>query len=739
MTSSAAQATKRAAIRLYRRSLHDGAAILLDFGVAAIISVLSVSVAMVIDLISQFHHDLSFQLTYVRSGQLSFLFSGIAYLNYTMLCTFVAGMVVQLFGISDAGYGGLTKLRAHMFGFRHLDFAPRMLSIHRSAARLVACGLVVGAGVSVGKESVLILTGAAVYHQLTRLLRSPAPRDDPRAIIGVVAGFVAAFGSPLTALVFCMLDLPRSVRSMRALRGALPVAVMTLLMVYTLNCSVRSKLSYAPAIGALSVALPSMSDVGRQWNIPLLLTLPLLGVACGLCGALLGGAINLVSVGRRIIQTRSSAWFVLTCVGGISSISFFIPTLMGRLDQDLASSLYMAGVVKQADDPYMTELVGIFLVKLFLTAVSYGVPVPGGLIMPTISIGAVIGAMHAVVARAMPWTWGTSIRLSQHGVTPYPAPAVIETGMFAICGSCGLLSTIMSPVTAVVLLVEVTGAVHLLPALIITAISSRWVASLIHAPSPDRPAVSAADVPVPPAVDDPIDPTAPVSLVMSDDVLCVPRVTTGAGLGDFLYGTYYPLFPVVDGRVPRGALLREDLAALAARLGPNDQVDLAVECPLQDVAIVAPDAGLQMVHELFRANLAAVLVCDSARGMSVTGIVTKRDLIRLPKPEVGRVDVGPDRLTPHGYTSINGDVDSDESPTPIPDLEVDTDRQDAGTPSTEITPQGGQTDGQRPVARLRQQERVPQSPTVATGTGHRGRAEYSRLADILDLRANRNF
>ncbi|KAG9397511.1 Chloride channel, voltage gated [Carpediemonas membranifera] len=688
----------------------------LDVFVAVTVAVLAIALSIAVDLLTTLHHNISFQLTYVQSGKISTLFSLIAYINYGMLLSFFAGVLVQLFGKTTIGNCGFVRLKAHMAGFRHLAFVPRMFSIPRSTARLIACALSVGAGVSVDKESVIVITGVAVMYNVGRipLLRRAVDWEICSAI-GLVSGFTAAFGSPITALLVCLEDMPRTMKSAKAITRSIPVAVWTVACVYLLNTHIRSNLSDSIFRGSQSAAMPVLSAVAEHYNVRILLTLPLLGVVLGLVGLTMTCTMRLAASLRRFAMERSSAWFTLTIIGGICSIAYFTPTLMGRADWHLISSLYEAGVVHEADELSAKELVGILIFKALFTCVSYGAPSAGGLLVPVAAVGGVVGSLFAGVLSILPFSWGTIVYFPKSGGANYSAPAMIQRGFFAMAGSAGLLAaSFLSPYTSATLICEMTQSISMLPALLLTTAVAHWTMSVFGKPIQDRLDYVIDEVPV--AVSEPpvIAQELTVAAVMSGPVNMAPRSVTAASIPEFLYGNYFSFFPVEGDlkNVPIAMIRRDSLVELEKTLTAEDgeEADITIACPTEPLVIVPASTPLSVAYDMIDRGVSTLCVCDPLDGMKCVGIVTRRDLTATltlepeqeSEPEdmveVDRCEVPDTPVAQHADSTASLDVLGDSM------------RSNAGTGS-------------------RRSQR-------AHGRGNVG---YSRLVDMLDMYQGADF
>lgn len=100
-------------------------------------------------------------------------------------------------------------------------------------------------------------------------------------------------------------------------------------------------------------------------------------------------------------------------------------------------------------------LVGIFVLRFVFSMISYGSGLPGGIFLPILNLGAIIGAIYAVF-------------MHQIGVLPlaYESNLII----FAMAGYFACISK--APFTAIILVTEMVGSLgHLMPLVVISLVA----------------------------------------------------------------------------------------------------------------------------------------------------------------------------------------------------------------------------------------------------------------------------
>ena len=284
-------------------------------------------------------------------------------------------------------------------------------------AKFVSGVLVTLAGLSLGREGPSVQLGGSAAKAVSRGLKRP--RGEERLLItcGAAAGISAAFHAPLAGVLFAVEEIHRE------FSAPLVIAVMTASAVADFVAS--NLLGIAPVV--------SLGYMGELPHIDYIAVI-VLGVLSGFLGAgynkglyfLKDVAKKLDSFGRG---TRITIVFVLSAV-----LAFVAPQLLCGGDALIAS-------LGESWTWSPTTLIALLLAKAAVTAMAYSSDAPGGTLMPLVAIGCTWGALFGlIVVRA----WG------------------MDTGYvtnFIALGMAGIFAaSVRAPVTAVVLVFELTGS-----------------------------------------------------------------------------------------------------------------------------------------------------------------------------------------------------------------------------------------------------------------------------------------
>ena len=306
-----------------------------------------------------------------------------------------------------------------------------LLSLRIAAGKIVLTLLGLLGGASIGREGPTVHVGAAIMFSFGNLARFPQHFMDRGLILaGGAAGIAAAFNTPLAGIVFAIEEMSRSFeqRTSGTILTAVVIAGITAI-------AIQGPYTY---FGTSNASLPLSSS----W---------LAVLVCGVLGGGLGGLFSrgLISSTRKLApwHLKYPLRIALICGLGIAIIGIFSGGSTYGTGYDEAR-LLVTGEGK-LDPSYP-------LMKLFATFVSYLSGIPGGIFAPSLATGAGIGAFFA--------QWFTAV----------PIETIVLLGMVGY-----FTGVVQTPITAFVIVMEMTGNHGMLLPLMLTALLAQGTSKLI--------------------------------------------------------------------------------------------------------------------------------------------------------------------------------------------------------------------------------------------------------------------
>jgi len=310
-----------------------------------------------------------------------------------------------------------------------------VLSLRLAAGKVLLTSLGLCAGASVGREGPTVQIGAAIMHAMGRWIRLPIQDIDRTLILaGGAAGIAAAFNTPLAGIVFAIEELSRSFEERTS-----GTVLTTVIVAGITAMAVVGNYTY---FGRTDAVL----DLAAAWR-PVLI--------CGLGGGLLGGMFARILIAVSLgLPGRIGEWikdhpFVFAALCGLG---------MAILGVMSGNSIYGTGYeeAKGLIEGKGQLPASFGLMKLAATVLSYVSGIPGGVFAPSLAVGAGLGADLA------PWLPG------------------IPVGALAILGMVAYFTDVVqAPITAVVIVMEMTDNQSLTLPLLAAAVIAFGVSRLV--------------------------------------------------------------------------------------------------------------------------------------------------------------------------------------------------------------------------------------------------------------------
>ncbi len=281
-------------------------------------------------------------------------------------------------------------------------------------------------GQSVGREGPAIHLGAGAASRLSRMMRLPHNSRYTLLACGVAAAIAASFDTPMAGVIFAM---------------------EVIVMEYTIIGFVPVILASVTGTVVSQLVFDSATPLVTSDNtLKSLLELPFM-VFAGLTLACLASAfirINILacSWGHRPLWLRFSLAGALTF-----TVAWFVPEVMGlgydTLNQAAAGSLALK------------TLVIVAAAKLLTSAIVVGLGVPGGIIGPTLVMGACVGGVLGYTAE---WLYSTP---------------TADPGFYVILGMTGMMAAVLNaPLAALVAVLELSYNPHMIfPSMLVIVIA----------------------------------------------------------------------------------------------------------------------------------------------------------------------------------------------------------------------------------------------------------------------------
>lgn len=343
---------------------------------------------------------------------------------------FLAGWLVQRLAPEAAG-SGIPQVKASLAN------VPIKLSWRVALIKLLSAIIALGSGITLGRQGPTVQVGAGLAAGMSRTFPTSPEHRRQMIAAGAGAGLSAAFNAPLAGVLFIIEELLQDLSGL-----TLGTAIIA--------CFIGGVISRLLGGGSLQLNLELM-DYSSRFSLQEIPIFLLLGVLAGLLGAVFNhGLIFSIKTYRRL---HISLPLRVALAGLISGL---IVALLPEYYRDNAGLReYMI-----ASQPNLLLAIITFITQFILTLIAFGSGAPGGLFAPSLILGSCLGHIVGVCEFQL---WG------------FGSPTT-----YALAGMGGFFSAVSKvPITAIVIIFEMTTDFNLVLPLMIVSVTSYLVADQV--------------------------------------------------------------------------------------------------------------------------------------------------------------------------------------------------------------------------------------------------------------------
>ena len=306
--------------------------------------------------------------------------------------------------------------KTHETGVVHvmerLAYHQGRLPFRNAVAQFFGAALSIISGHSVGREGPSVHLGATSGSQIGQWLRLPNNSLRTLAACGIAAAISASFNTPLAGVIF----------SMEVVLMEYSVVSFAPVILSAVTATTLTRLAF----GSDRVfSIPAM-QLGSLLELPYVI---IMGIILGCIAALF---IHLLQHSTSLSKGWP-IWIRCTLAGGIVGlIGMAVPEVMG-IGYDTVNQALLGQLA-------LTALLVITAAKIVASALGLGLGLPGGLIGPTMVIGALAGGATGIIADT--WLPGQ----------------IASPAFYALIGMCTMMgATLQAPLAALTAMLELTA------------------------------------------------------------------------------------------------------------------------------------------------------------------------------------------------------------------------------------------------------------------------------------------
>lgn len=351
---------------------------------------------------------------------------------FVLITVSISVFLVRKYAPETAG-SGIQEIEGALDGVRPMRW-QKVIPI-----KFIASIFSLGSGMLLGREGPTIQLGASIGKMIKDTLAPESIKDNPLISSGAAAGLASAFNAPFAGIIFVIEEMHEHFKWNFFSVAAIMIGAGSSDMV------VRTLIETKPSI---EMSIFSSPEPGSLWLYILLgVLLSILGYTFNLL--LLKSLDNFQFLNKKPIILTG---FIVAIT--ITSIGIYYPEMIGGGYHT---------VTKVLDHSFSLSFLLILLVaRMLLTLFSYGTGVAGGIFVPLLTLGVIVGMFYGSVMQDL---------FPEH---------ISHSGVFAVAGMAGIFAaTVRAPLTGLVLAVEMTSNYELILPLILTTVSASVITTLM--------------------------------------------------------------------------------------------------------------------------------------------------------------------------------------------------------------------------------------------------------------------
>jgi len=351
----------------------------------------------------------------------------------------LVGPLVYFFAREAKGHGVPEVMEA--VALRGGRIRPRVAIV-----KSLASALSIGSGGSVGREGPIVQIGSALGSSLGQLLRLSEDRVRNLVACGAAGGIAATFNAPIAGVFFAL----------EIILGEFTIQGFSTVVISSVAASVIGRVVFGDFPGFV---VPTEYGIASLWEF---LFFPVLGALVALFG---------------VLYTRSIYWaedvfdswkqvpeWVKPAVGGalLGILALAYPVLTG-VAWDHVPQVYNVGynIIESAlaNELLIGTALVLMFAKLIATSLTIGSGGSGGVFAPSLFIGAMLGSAFELILKSI-----------------FPN-IIAPEGAYALVAMAAIFAaSAHAPITAILILFELTGDYRLMLPLMLTVVVATLVA-----------------------------------------------------------------------------------------------------------------------------------------------------------------------------------------------------------------------------------------------------------------------
>ncbi len=451
--------------------------------------------------------------------------------------------------------------------------------------KILASAISIGSGGSVGREGPIVQIGSSIASTLGQIIKVPQNLHRTLVGCGAAAGITATFNAPIAGVLFAV----------EVILGDFGLATFSPIVLASVTATTVSRHYF----GNFPSFIAPVYEVVSLWEFAFY---PVLGIACGLIALLF---ITTLYGFEDLFDSLKMPEYLKPALGGL---------LVGII---IVKWPYVFGVgygginMALKNQVPIILLVSLVFLKILATSLTIGSGASGGIFTPSLFIGAMSGGAFGYFIHSM-----------------FPTISA-SPGAYALVGMGAVVAgTIQAPITAILILFELTGSYSIILPLMLACILSTIITTSLKRGSIYTIKLMRRGVEISRGWEQSVLMTMTVREIMNDKVVTIPEsMHLGDILNTFKSSDASYLHMVNEEDELTGIISFRDIRAVL-REESLSRLVVAKDVATTDVITVLPSDNLQRALKILGGkDISQLPVVSEANFKKVIGTVTKRDVM----------------------------------------------------------------------------------------------------------------
>jgi CIC family chloride channel protein len=546
---------------------------------------------------------------------------GMAYIVFVpALGGLIVGLLVYYFAREAKGHGVPEVMEA--VALRGGRIRP-IVAIVKSLASSIS----IGSGGSVGREGPIVQIGSALGSTVGQIFHFSDDRIRNLVACGAAGGIAATFNAPIAGVIFAL----------EIILGEIGVHHLSTVVISAVSASVIGQAVFGdlPAF-----TLPIKYQINSVWEFGLY---PFLGILAALIGVLF---VRLLYWSEDVFDKwqKVPEWFKPAIGGAMLGVLALAYPIVTQITWEGQPHIFNVGydVISNAlsNQFVFGAVVGLLILKLLATSLTLGSGGSGGIFAPSLFMGAMLGSAFGILV---------------HTLLP---EITAQPGAYTLVGMAAVFAAAAhAPITAIVILFELTGDYRIILPLMLTVVIATILARrLLKGESIYTLKLTRRGVRLQRGQDIDVMESILVQEVMTSQIDSVTKEMTLQELAEAANRTRHHGFPVLDEHGNLwGIVTVTDLeTALSHNMSRRTTV-AEIGTPRDQLLVCYLDETLGTVlARMGTRGLGRIPVVDRDNPQVLLGLIRREDIIRAYRLALTRRAEIQHRLKRMGIRNLDG-------------------------------------------------------------------------------------